>query len=159
MKSRARIAVLVRDPEWRNAGIELPVLRRAANLALLRGQLAPNAGSLTILLTDDGQLRALNEKFRGNPVPTNVLSFPSGQAGQNYLGDVAIAYGVSAREAAAAGKPLNGHVAHLAVHGVLHLLGYDHVTPREARVMEPLETAILGEMGIPNPYARDLTAG
>jgi probable rRNA maturation factor len=153
MKSGVRVAVLVQDPEWSRAGIDIRVLRRAANLALLRAQRTPNGGSLTILLTDDGQLRALNERFRGKPVPTNVLSFPAAHGAKDYLGDVAIAYGVSAREAAAAGKPLSGHVAHLAVHGVLHLLGYDHMTSREARAMEPLETAILDEMGIPDPYA------
>jgi probable rRNA maturation factor len=160
MKAGARVAVLVQDPEWTRAGIDMRVLRRAANLSLLRAQRAALSGRLTILLTDDAQLRALNEKFRGKPVSTNVLSFPSGGSGGDYLGDVAIAYGVSAREAGVAGKSLSAHVAHLAIHGVLHLLGYDHVTLREARVMEPLETAILDEMGISDPYtgARRMTA-
>src|ERR1700722_3643845 len=117
MKLGARVAVLVQDPEWTRAGIDMRVLRRAANLALLRAQRVSVGGCLTILLTDDGQLRALNGKFRGKPVSTNVLSFPSAGSVGDYLGDVAIAYGVSAREAAAAGKPLSAHVAHLAVHG------------------------------------------
>jgi probable rRNA maturation factor len=158
MKPVARTAVLVRNSEWRSAGVDLAVLRRAANLALLRAPGARKRGTLTILLTDDGQLRELNGKFRGKAVPTNVLSFPSAPGTDDYLGDVAIAYGVSAREARLVGQPLSQYAAHLAVHGVLHLLGYDHETPREARVMEPLETAILGEMGIPDPYAHPLTA-
>ena len=107
---------------------------------------------LTLLLTNDDRLRALNAQFRGKDAATNVLSFPAaGVAG--YLGDVAIALGVASGESAASGIGLEAHVLHLAVHGVLHLLGYDHVRSREARIMEKLETGILDEFGIANPYA------
>ena len=112
------------------------------------------AGALTILLADDAALRRLNREFRGKDKPTNVLSFPAAPNPEGHLGDIAIAYGVTAREAAEGGKSFADHATHLAVHGVLHLLGYDHETEAEAAIMEPLETAILAELGIADPYAR-----
>jgi probable rRNA maturation factor len=146
-----RIAVIVEEPGWRELGKEFPAeLRRAARLALVACKKA-RAGALTILLADDAKLKALNAQFRGKNKPTNVLSFPG--AGGDYLGDVAIAHGVTAREASAATKTIHDHAVHLAVHGVLHLLGYDHESAREAQVMEPLEIAILAELGIADPYA------
>jgi probable rRNA maturation factor len=145
-----RVTVLVEDPQWRTEGRGFPAeLRRAARTALDDAKAAPK--SLTILLADDAKLEALNAQFRGKPKPTNVLSFPAGS--DAYLGDVAIAYGVTAREAQAAGKSIHDHTLHLAVHGVLHLLGYDHESAREARIMEPLEIAILAKLGIADPYA------
>lgn len=111
-----------------------------------------NYPGLTLLLTNDERLRALNGQFRGKDAPTNVLSFPAAGV-DGYLGDIAIALGVTSRESAASGISLEAHTLHLAVHGVLHLLGYDHVRSREARVMERLEITILDELGIPNPYA------
>ena len=107
-------------------------------------------GDFTILLTSDKALRALNRAFRGKDKPTNVLSFPSGG---EYAGDIAIAHGVTACEAKAAGKRFADHAAHLAVHGVLHLAGHDHVRPKDAKVMEPLEVKILALLGIADPYA------
>jgi probable rRNA maturation factor len=83
-------------------------------------------------------------------VATNVLSFPA--AIEGYLGDVAIAYGVTAKEAKASGKAVADHALHLAVHGVLHLLGYDHTSARQAKVMEPMETRILKTLNIADPY-------
>jgi len=146
-----RIAVVVEDAAWRKEGKDFPAaLRRAAKRALAASG-SKRAGDLTILLSEDAKLEALNMQFRGKPKPTNVLSFPTGDEG--YLGDVAIAYGTAAREARAAAKSIHDHTIHLTVHGVLHLLGYDHETAREARTMEPLEIAILSELGIANPYA------
>ena len=104
---------------------------------------------MTILLTNNIKLRALNATFRGKDKPTNVLSFP---AEGPYLGDIAVAFGVTSREAREAGKPFAAHATHLVVHGVLHLLGYDHERVTEARSMEQLEIAILAELGIANPY-------
>jgi len=145
-----RVTVLVEEPQWRTEGRGFPAkLRRAARNAL--EQAKSKAGNLTILLADDAKLEALNTRFRGKPKPTNVLSFPAG--GEQYLGDVAIAYGVTAREARESGKSIHDHALHLAVHGVLHLLGYDHESAREARIMEPLEIAILAKLGITDPYA------
>ena len=145
-----RIAVIVEEPRWRELGREFSAeLRRASRLAVAAAKRARHGG-LSILLADDARLKALNAEFRGKDKPTNVLSFPAGAG--DYLGDVAIAYGVAAREAAAAAKTIHDHAVHLAVHGVLHLLGYDHESAREAQVMEPLEIAILAELGIDDPY-------
>lgn len=144
-----KIAVTVADKAWRAQGPEFPAaLRRAARAALKAGG---RDGALTVLLADDARLEALNGQFRGKNKPTNVLSFPAG--GGDYLGDIAIARGVTTREAREAGKTIHDHAIHLAVHGVLHLLGYDHETARQARVMEPLEIAILASLHIANPYA------
>jgi probable rRNA maturation factor len=127
-------------------------IKRAAGSTLRRvGRAGP--ASLTVLLTDDERLRALNRAHRGKHKPTNVLSFPAAP-GSDYLGDIAMAFGIAQGEAEAAGKPLAHHALHLAVHGVLHLLGYDHANAREADAMEALETEILAEMGIPDPYRR-----
>src|SRR4051794_31290537 len=93
----------------------------------------------------------LNLQYRATGKPTNVLSFPA-VPGTPHLGDIAISYQTSRREAGAAGKPLQHHLLHLTVHGVLHLLGYDHQRPAEADRMEALETEILLKMGIPDPY-------
>jgi probable rRNA maturation factor len=122
------------------------------------GEGSVSSFQLTILLANDERLRDLNARFRGRDEPTNVLSFPAGR-GSAYLGDVAIAFGVASREAASSGIPLFVHTLHLTVHGVLHLLGYDHVKAREARTMERLETAILNELGVPSPYSRTGAAG
>lgn len=108
-------------------------------------------GEIVVLLADDARLEALNSRFLGKAGPTNVLSFPD--ADPERLGDVALALGVCAREAAAQGKPLADHVRHLVVHGVLHLLGYDHVGEEDATLMESLERRLLAEMNIPDPYA------
>jgi probable rRNA maturation factor len=110
--------------------------------------------SLTILLTSDERLHALNKAFRGKDKATNVLSFPSGGGDDGYLGDIAIAFDVARKEARQSRKPFANHVTHLAVHGVLHLLGYDHETAREAKIMEPLEVSVLKALGIADPYRR-----
>jgi probable rRNA maturation factor len=107
---------------------------------------------MTILLTNNIKLHALNAQFRGKNKPTNVLAFPAETPG--YLGDIAIAYGVAAAEAKREKKRLIDHAAHLTIHGTLHLLGYDHETAREAKVMETLETRLLAQLGIADPYAR-----
>jgi len=109
--------------------------------------------NVTILLTDDAAVRELNVNFRGKDAATNVLSFPAPTNPENHLGDVALAFGVCAREAAEQGKPLAHHLQHLTVHGVLHLLGYDHMRDDEAEAMEGLERAVLAGLGVPDPYA------
>jgi probable rRNA maturation factor len=154
--SRSAIDIVIEHAPWRAAGI-VPELRDAARTALRAGRaqpgciaLRPADCGLTILLADDARLEALNTQFRGHRKPTNVLSFPA--TGESYLGDIAIAYTTTAREAQDCGKSFRGHALHLAVHGVLHLLGYDHETVRERRVMETLEKSILAEFGVADPY-------
>lgn len=147
------IALVIEEEKWRAVRGLRARLRRAAALALSMAGIPPRRGAmLTILLGDDERLRALNFAFRGRDKPTNVLSFPGGA---DYLGDIAIAYGVTRREAQEGGKALIDHATHLAVHGVLHLAGYDHESDSEAQIMEPLETRILGKLKIADPYGAD----
>jgi probable rRNA maturation factor len=109
--------------------------------------------SLVILLADDAAIHDLNARFRGQDKPTNVLSFPAPENPEGHLGDIALAYGVCAREAAEQGKRLAHHLQHLVAHGVLHLLGYDHMNDDEAREMEGLESIVLAGLGVADPYA------
>lgn len=116
-------------------------------------------GGLAIVLTDDAAMQALNKRWRGQDKPTNVLSFPAqpmpAGEGPRHLGDVVIAFETAASEAGRDEKPFAHHLAHLAVHGYLHLLGHDHETDREADAMERLETDILARIGVPDPYGGD----
>lgn len=113
--------------------------------------LAPAQGEMSVLLSDDAAVRELNRRWRGVDQPTNVLSFPAAKSGV-LLGDIAIAYETLAREAGAEHKPFLDHLAHLAVHGFLHLLGYDHQTDSQADAMEALERVALARLDIADPY-------
>lgn len=115
----------------------------------------PSGSELSILFTDDARIRQLNAEWRGEDKPTNVLSFPQapGPHSGPLLGDIILAYETVRDEAALAGKPLEAHMAHLIVHGFLHLLGYDHEDEAEAEEMEALERAALDRIGIADPYA------
>lgn len=124
------------------------IARRAAEAALTHGP----AGELVVLLADDEAVAALNERFRGRTGPTNVLSFPAPETARPHLGDLALAFGVCRAEAEAQGKPLAHHLAHLVVHGTLHLLGWDHQEEDEAGAMEAEERTILASLGVPDPY-------
>jgi probable rRNA maturation factor len=151
------IDVEVEDDAWAEALPQAASLSRTAAeavLAHLPGE-AEGPESLAILLTDDEEVAALNEEFRGKAGPTNVLSFPAAENPEHHLGDIALAFGVCAREAREQGKPLANHLQHLVAHGVLHLLGYDHIIEAEAEEMEGLERAILAGLGIPDPYAAE----
>ncbi|HEY1711047.1 MAG TPA: rRNA maturation RNase YbeY [Rhizomicrobium sp.] len=141
------IDIVIAEKKWRTPGLAAR-LEEAAMLALKKHKKAKV--SLTLLLADDGRLQELNRDFRGKNKSTNVLSFPADD--DAYLGDIALAYGVTAREAKAAKKTIADHATHLVVHGVLHLLGYDHETARDAEIMEPLEVQILAKLGISDPY-------
>jgi probable rRNA maturation factor len=141
------ITLLVEDPKWRT---HRGLAARLANAAEAARKAARLKGGFTILLAGDRKLRALNHNFRGKDKPTNVLSFPGADG---YAGDIALAYGVTKKEAKAAGKTMINHATHLVVHGVLHLAGHDHERPKQARAMEGLEVKILGRLGISDPYA------
>ena len=116
---------------------------------------------LAVMLTDDAGIRTLNRNWRGIDKPTNVLSFPAlpptGPPGPDdaprMLGDIAIAFETTRAEADDEQKPFDHHLSHLAVHGFLHLIGYDHEEDDDAEAMEALETEILAQLGIPDPYA------
>ncbi len=154
----AEVDVVVDDPRWtRRLDAPEAVCARAAAAALAGAGLP--AGALCVLLADDARVCALNREFRAVDAPTNVLSFPMGPAtgpmgetAGSSLGDVALAFETVEREARAQGKPLADHLAHLVVHGILHLLGHNHVEDEEAERMEALERKILAGLGISDPY-------
>ncbi len=111
--------------------------------------------TVLIRIVEEDESRRLNRDYRGKDHPTNVLSFPfEVPAGipNNHLGDLVICADVVARQAEEQGKPLAHHWAHMLIHGVLHLQGYDHIDPDEARQMEAIETRLLARLDIPNPY-------
>ena len=145
------IDIEIEDAAWTAALPDAEALARAAAEAALASEGA-HAVAVTLLLTDDGTVRDLNQRFRQQDKPTNVLSFPAPPNPEHFLGDVALAYGVCAGEAAEQGKPLAHHLQHLVAHGVLHLLGYDHIGDDEAEAMEGLERVVLAGLGVPDPY-------
>jgi probable rRNA maturation factor len=109
-------------------------------------------GDVVVLLTDDAAVQEINARFRDRDQPTNVLSFPAAESAAPHLGDLVLAHGVCAAEAAAQGKTLADHLTHLTVHGVLHLLGRDHVDEAEAEAMEAEERTLLASLGVADPY-------
>lgn len=149
------IEVAIEDDAWTLALPDAEALALAAAEAALAGS-EGDAGDIAILLTGDAAVRALNARFRGQDKPTNVLSFPAGPGAAGLAGDIALAHGVCAAEAAAQAKPLADHLRHLVVHGVLHLYGHDHHENDEAAAMEALERRILQGLGVPDPYAAEL---
>jgi probable rRNA maturation factor len=153
--------ILVTAECWRTeAGAESVIRRAIAAAAEIAAADVGNA-ELAVMLTDDAGIRTLNSNWRGIDKPTNVLSFPAlqptGPGGSDnaprMLGDIAIAYETTRREADDEQKPFDHHLSHLAVHGFLHLIGYDHENDADANAMESLEAKILAQLGIPDPYA------
>ncbi len=152
-------------PERAAVNLELTV-QKAVNspglpsTAALRRWLAAaleRSAAITVRFVGSAEGRALNRAYRGRDYATNVLSFGYGDDGRGQIlaGDIVLCAPVLRREARAQGKALSAHVAHLAVHGALHLQGYDHQTPRAAARMEALEARILAQLGFPHPYAGD----
>jgi probable rRNA maturation factor len=148
------VDIVAESPLWKaQRGVDAMLRRTLAAAAAL----VPSEGELAVVLTDDAGIRALNRDWRGKDAATNVLSFPAKEArpdrrAPRLLGDIVIAYETVAREAAAEGKPFIHHLAHLAVHGFLHLVGYDHEDNEDADAMEGLEIAILARLDVPDPY-------
>ncbi len=128
-------------------------IRRWAGAALAR---AGAAGEVTIRITGAAEMRALNRQWRDADRPTNVLSFPLHDADCLLLGDVVICAPVLAQEAAQQGKSLHAHWAHITIHGILHLMGYDHVDDNTAGIMEAKETALMQALGFPDPYLPEI---
>jgi probable rRNA maturation factor len=163
-----RIDIHVDGPCWRNVAKIKSMLRRAvaeAAATLPRSAPSTSDAELAIVLTDDSAIRLLNRQWRGVDTATNVLSFPAqtlraqSLRGQPHLlGDIVLAHETIRREAAAEDKPFLHHLAHLAVHGFLHLAGYDHVRDRDAEAMQQAERKILRRLDVPDPY-RDRRRG
>jgi probable rRNA maturation factor len=145
------IDVEIEVADWTAALPDAEALVVTAAQAALAQDGADGEG-VVLLLTDDATVRDLNARFRGKDAATNVLSFPAPPNLERHLGDVALAYGTCAREAVEQDKPLAHHLQHLVAHGVLHLLGYDHISDDEAEAMEGLERVVLSGIGVPDPY-------
>lgn len=143
--------VIVEDERWLGAIAGADAFAAECRRAAIAADPALDAGA-ALLLADDARLADLNRRFRGKDKPTNVLSFPSG-ASEGFLGDIAIAFETCKREAEAQGIAFRDHAAHLIVHGLLHLVGYDHGADDDANEMESLETRILATLGVADPYA------
>jgi probable rRNA maturation factor len=153
--------VLVVADSWQTEPDAEAVIHRAIAAAAEIADADIGEAELAVMLTDDAGIRTLNNNWRGIDKPTNVLSFPAlqptGPGGPDdaprMLGDIAIAYDTTRREADEEQKPFDHHLSHLAVHGFLHLIGYDHEKDDDAEAMEALEREILAQLGIPDPYA------
>ncbi|MBP0483611.1 rRNA maturation RNase YbeY [Sagittula salina] len=166
---------IIEDDRWDAAGLAA-MAERAAQAALAHLRLTGDY-EIAVMGCDDARIATLNADFRGKPRPTNVLSWPSEDLAPDieggaplspdpdpeeeeeeeedephHLGDLALAWETCTREAAEQGKPFGDHVTHLIVHGVLHLLGYDHIRDGDATLMERLEVEILGNLGLNDPY-------
>lgn len=167
-----QVDVGLEAPDWPTTVDWTALVAGAARAALAATPCAglvesPLVVELSCRLTDDAEVQALNRDYRGKDTATNVLSFPQIEpdrldaladsaeagAGELLLGDIVLAAQTCAREAAAQDKTLVDHATHLIVHGVLHLLGYDHLDEQDADEMEALETSILAGLGIADPYA------
>ena len=109
-------------------------------------------GEVSVLLTDDAEIQVLNRDWRGKDKPTDVLSFPAAEIDRPFLGDIAIAFETTQRDAASRKIALDQHLSHLLIHGLMHLLGHDHKDDTEAAEMEALEIAALASLGWPDPY-------
>jgi probable rRNA maturation factor len=157
-KQQSSVSIVIDEPRWCADPSTIRLLRKAIRLGLAaephEGHALPPAAAsaVTVLLTHDGRLRELNAFFRGKDKTTNVLSFSPGGEDAAYLGDIALAFGVVAKEAHTQRKTMAEHAAHLAIHGVLHLLGYDHERATDANRMEAVEIVLLEQLGIADPY-------
>ncbi len=146
------VEVEIEDSSWSQVD---PAIEQIVQRTVTTALADAHRGEVTVLLTDDEALADLNIRFREKAGSTNVLSFPAALTAKPHLGDLALAYGVCAREAAEQGKSLLAHLQHLVAHGALHLVGFDHQTDAEAEVMEAREREILTRLGLPDPYAAD----
>lgn len=141
----------VAEPKWAE---NLPDLEAICQRALDAGAAQKGAvGEVAVLLTDNAEIQALNRDWRGKDKPTDVLSFPADPMDKPFLGDIAVAIGVTQDDAKTRDLSLDQHLSHLLIHGLLHLLGHDHKDDTEAAEMEALEIAALASLGWPDPYS------
>ncbi len=166
--SKPIIDILIESPLWQRAS-DVPTtsgvfdcVKRAAQAVGSHPEIGRAIGpgdEICLALIDDEAIAALNGRWRGKNAPTNVLSFPASPGPRSSsvqsLGDIALAFETIEREAKAEGRAFEEHLAHLVVHGILHLLGYDHLNESEAERMEELETSILASIGVADPYATE----
>lgn len=158
--------ILSEDDRWLSIAGFSELIPSLVSGALQEVKLMPEAHAVSIALMSDSEIRTLNKSFRGKDAPTNVLSFPSApdpqalknRGGPAFLGDVALAYETVISEASEQKKPPLHHAAHLVVHGVLHLAGFDHCADADAERMEAAERVILAKFGIPDPYGDEAAA-
>lgn len=158
------VIVDLADPRWEEAaGPDASTLVSRAVRAALDAAAPAAPAEVGVRLTDDREVHALNRDWRDRDAPTNVLAFalddrPSPASPMRALGDVVVAFETSAAEARRDGKPLADHLAHLVVHGTLHLLGFDHEDGGDAAAMERMEADVLAGLGVPDPYADSAAA-
>ncbi|MEM9967298.1 MAG: rRNA maturation RNase YbeY [Pseudomonadota bacterium] len=162
------VAINIADSRWEALDID-GLAKAAIAQTLNKMNIDATLAEISVLACDDARIAALNAEFRGKPQPTNVLSWPAQEwalaqpgdvpplpapdfEGVIALGDIAISYETCTREAAEANRSVQHHASHLLVHGMLHLLGYDHINDADAALMEGLEIEILGKLGVDNPY-------
>ncbi len=149
------LTLVVENDAWKALRGLKSMTEKAVDAALTS---ASRSKEITILFADDAALKTMNKDWRGKNKPTNVLSFPAAKElklprGQiKPLGDIALAFETVAKEAAVSGKSIRDHTTHLIVHGVLHLLGYDHESDVDAAIMEAKEIRILKKLGLADPY-------
>lgn len=162
------VDLTIEDSHWNSLNL-LTLADAAVQATLDAFQLDPDQCEISVLACDDARITTLNADFRDKPTATNVLSWPTTDlspdtpgarpplpspdfTGEIALGDIAIAFETCMREAQDLNKPVADHVTHLIIHGLLHLLGYDHIRDLDATLMEQIEIEILGRMGLEDPY-------
>ena len=151
--------ILIEAGDWPQEASLEGLADGAIGAALKELGITTGASELSLLFTDDAHIKMLNAEWRGKDKPTNVLSFPAFPPKKGgidlppMLGDIVLAFETVKKEAALEEKPFDHHLSHLLVHGLLHLLGYDHENDRDAERMESKEAGILAQFGYPNPYA------
>jgi probable rRNA maturation factor len=161
------VETVIEDTRWQAFGLA-PLAEAAARATLGGLDMTPDHYAIVLMGCDDARIATLNADFRGKPQPTNVLSWPSAERrvgggdipdlpdgnrdAPEELGDIAIAWETCAQEAADQGKTMAAHVTHLVIHGILHLVGFDHIDDADAALMEATETRILASLGVADPY-------
>jgi probable rRNA maturation factor len=150
--------VILEDPRWVDAvNAELLASQAAAALFSLDVATLATSAEMSVLFCSDARMRELNFRWMGKDAPTNVLSFPAPEtqanAGARHLGDIALAFETIGTEAKAEGKAMSDHAMHLLIHGMLHLIGFDHQTDDEADHMEAIESRVMKSLGLNDPWA------